>query len=400
MNVFTAESKVEDGGAAAKALVTQLQDKGAGGDVKVIFVFSSTTQSLAAVQSGLKATFADAQVIGATTSGEFTGGHVGKGTVVAAAVAGDIAVEVGMATDLSSDVEKAVSRAVASLPKAPADGYAHRTGIVLVDPLSGFGEEAALLAEVLLGGDVPLAGGAAGDDLKMSCAAVGLDGEVASDAIVVAHISSHVPLAIGVAHGHRPISPPLTITKAEGATIHEVDGRPAWDVWREHTREEAAKQGIDVDNLTPEQEGGYLLRFEAGLAMGDEWKVRAPLSRDENGALSLATAIPQGAVIRITESTPDRQIDSARLAAENAKKQLGDRECAGAIVFDCICRNLILGDAFDDAVGAIQQTLGGAPLAGFETYGEIALATQDLSAFHNTTTVLLAFPKADEKEAG
>ena len=36
---------------------------------------------------------------------------------------------------------------------------------------------------------------------------------------------------------------------------------------------------------------------------------------------------------------------------------------------------------------------GGAPIAGFETYGEIALDVGDMSGFHNTTSVVLAFPK-------
>ena len=37
--------------------------------------------------------------------------------------------------------------------------------------------------------------------------------------------------------------------------------------------------------------------------------------------------------------------------------------------------------------------LGGVPIAGFETYGEIALDAGDLSGFHNTTTVVLAIPR-------
>lgn len=66
---------------------------------------------------------------------------------------------------------------------------------------------------------------------------------------------------------------------------------------------------------------------------------------------------------------------------------------AGAVVFDCICRNLILGDAFQSAVSAMHEELGGAPLAGFETYGEIALDAGDMSGFHNTTSVVLAFAR-------
>jgi methyl-accepting chemotaxis protein len=40
----------------------------------------------------------------------------------------------------------------------------------------------------------------------------------------------------------------------------------------------------------------------------------------------------------------------------------------------------------------MSEALGGAPLSGFETYGEVALHDGSLSGFHNTTSVVLAFP--------
>ncbi len=89
---------------------------------------------------------------------------------------------------------------------------------------------------------------------------------------------------------------------------------------------------------------------------------------------------------------PEAQIESARRAAKQARERAGSK-LAGAIVFDCICRNLILGDRFGEAVDSISRELGGVPLAGFETYGEIALAAGDMSGFHNTTTVVLAIPE-------
>lgn len=84
---------------------------------------------------------------------------------------------------------------------------------------------------------------------------------------------------------------------------------------------------------------------------------------------------------------------SAREAARRARLQLGDSHVAGALVFDCICRKLILGEQFSDAVRRISRELGDAPLAGFETYGEIALDVGEMSGFHNTTSVVLAFPE-------
>ena len=44
-------------------------------------------------------------------------------------------------------------------------------------------------------------------------------------------------------------------------------------------------------------------------------------------------------------------------------------------------------------LGEVFVELGGAALAGFETYGEIALDVGDMSGFHNTTSVVLAFPE-------
>jgi methyl-accepting chemotaxis protein len=222
---------------------------------------------------------------------------------------------------------------------------------------------------------------------------VGLDARTAADAVVCAVLFSKAPPAVGVCHGHGALSGPMKVTKAEGNTVYEVDGRPAWQVWIEATRAAAAKLGQDPTQLRPEEVGPYLLTYEAGLDTGrGAMKIRAPLSKSDSGALSFACGIPEGATIRITESQPERQIESAREAARLARASLGTRDVAGALVFDCICRNLILGSEFGTAIRGISAELGGAPLAGFETYGEIALGASDLSGFHNTTTVVLAFP--------
>ena len=137
--------------------------------------------------------------------------------------------------------------------------------------------------------------------------------------------------------------------------------------------------------------GAFLLRFEAALDCGNELKVRAPLSRQRDGSIAFACGIPEGSAIRITESEAEDQVRSARTAAVRSRQQIPGRKVAGALVFDCICRNLILGDAFGRAVGEVVEVLGGAPIAGFETYGEIALNAGDFSGFHNTTTVVLSF---------
>jgi methyl-accepting chemotaxis protein len=377
---------------AGAHLVDQLMRALDGHTPALIMAFASTEQPLGQVANILSDSFAGTTVLGASTAGEFTERGDTKGAVCAIAVTGELKVFAGIGTGVRATPERAVQQALEGLPRV-VQGYAHRTGVLLIDTMAGNCEEVTLMTAAELGADFPFAGGAAGDDLKMQATTVSCGSRAASDAVVIAQIFSKAPLGLGVCHGHRPLSVPLRVTKAHGNIVEQIEGRPAWDVWRERTREAAMAHGIDVDKLASADEGSFLLRFEAGLAAGNEYKIRAPLSRTPDGAIQFACGVPEGAVIRITESAPKHQVASAREAARRARAKLGGRAAAGAVVFDCICRNLILRDGFKDAVHAMHEELGNVPLAGFETYGEIALDAGDMSGFHNTTSVVLAFPR-------
>jgi methyl-accepting chemotaxis protein len=378
--------------APGAGIARELQARLDGVSPALILLFASPSRDLAGLQREAQDLFPDAVVLGATTAGEFSERGDAKGSVSAVAVAGDLRVHAGIGRGLKGTMEEAFGQALEPIPPA-LEGYPHRTALLLFDALAGHGEETVLLAAALLGDGVILAGGAAGDDLHMKETQVGLGRQTASDALVLATIFSRQPLGLGVSHGHEPISPPLRVTRAEGARVFEVEGRPAWDVWKDHTREAAAALGINADSLEGDALGAFLLRFEAGLAAGGSYKIRAPLRCFEDGSLLFASEVPEGVYVRITESVPGRQIASAREAARRARGQLGEAKVAGALVFDCICRNLILGERFREAIAAMGEELGGAPLAGFETYGEIALGAGEMSGFHNTTSVVLAFPE-------
>ncbi|MEZ4372802.1 MAG: FIST N-terminal domain-containing protein [Polyangiaceae bacterium] len=372
--------------AAIDTLVSRLDRR----DPLLILAFSSPEHALARVLDGVASRFPTARVLGASSAGEFTEQREAKGAIALFALAGDFQITTGLGVGLTEDPEAAVKSALGE--SAPSSEYPNETVIMLLDPLTGRGEEATLLAASLLGPDVPLAGGAAGDDLAMTSCEVGVPGHAGSDAVAIARVRSRRPLGLGVAHGHTPLAGPFRVTRASGSVIHELDGRPAFDVWAEATLADARARGIDPLALSPDQLGGFLLQYEAGLPNGDAYKVRAPLSKNEDGSLNFACGVAQGAQLHVMQGLPQEQISSARRAAAAARKDLKD-EVAGALVFDCICRNLILGESFNAALGEISQELGGAPLAGFETYGEIALAAGDWSGFHNTTSVVLAFPR-------
>jgi hypothetical protein len=60
------------------------------------------------------------------------------------------------------------------------------------------------------------------------------------------------------------------------------------------------------------------------------------------------------------------------------------------LAFDCVARKGVLGDGgLGSEIERIAARAGGAPVAGFYTYGEIA-RTSGVSGFHNQTLVVLA----------
>ena len=362
------------------------------GSPQLIVVFASFNRSLSTCLRQTRQRFPETLVIGATSGGEFDESNTVKNGIALFALEGDFKVYGGLGQHLGEMPEKAVRDAISSLP-LQVPGYEHRSAIMLLDPLSGAGEQATLIAAALLGENVLLAGGAAADDLLMKETHVGFNEECSSDALALVGIYSKKPVSIGVRHGHTLLNEKLlTITESTGNTLKSIDGEPAWDVWKRATREHAKSHGFDVDSLTPKNATPFLLRYEAGLASGNELKIRAPLSLNENHELVFACAVPEGTQFSITQSTAQGQITSAKEAARIAHEKL-EGECAGALVFDCVCRNMILDKDFHLATTGIRDELMGAPLAGFVTYGEIALEAEDFSGFHNTTTVIMAFPK-------
>lgn len=380
---------------AAAELSSEIKKKMTEQAPGLILVFASTQQPLETLMPRFVKEFPQTLIMGCSTAGEFTEKGDRKGSCAVYAVSGDFKVYGGMAKGIKSDLATTLQKLVDELPREVSD-YPHRTGIVLLDPLSGACEDISLLLSNLMGWDVRLAGGAAGDDLKMKETKVAMGAKVSSNAVALGLIFSKKPLGVGVAHGHEPLSKPMEITKAEGNIVKEIAGRPAWEVWKEITREDNRKQGFkDVSELTTADEiGAFLLRYEAGIpTLTQTYKVRAPLAIKPDGSIIFACGISQGSYIRIMHSAAAKQIESARLSASKALQQNGGAKVAGAVVFDCICRNLILKNQFAQALKAIRDELGGVPIAGFETYGEIAMDAGDMSGFHNTTTVVLTFPQ-------
>jgi hypothetical protein len=121
-------------------------------------------------------------------------------------------------------------------------------------------------------------------------------------------------------------------------------------------------------------------------------RARAPLSVGPGGALVCAAEVPRGSMVSILDGDPESMVTAARAAAEEARDNLHGRPAAGILLFDCVCRGMILKDEFRREVEAVRSIFPDAPMAGFLTYGEIARSHDKLDGWHNATAVVVAIP--------
>ena len=219
--------------------------------------------------------------------------------------------------------------------------------------------------------------------------------EIVEDGVALALIASKERIAIAVDHGHEPISEPIEVTAAEGNVVIELDGKPAFERWKEVVREPVLEEhGIDVERLSDDSDDleRLMTNYEFGIDQGQSFKMRWPgHTSTTDGPLRFAVRVHEGTVFRVMYGPPERQIESAVDAVKAAKSRLGETEIAGAFVYDCACRSAILGDEFSTSVDAMSTELG-TPMAGIETYGEMCMERGQLGGYHNTTTVVMLLP--------
>lgn len=355
-------------------------------------IFASPQYDYSEVMKAIKDTVGDVPVVGCSSSGEFTDERVTSKGIAFALIASDThRFFSGIGPNIKKNQIHAIQTASANFPHT-IEGYPYHSAMLFLDGLAGKGEETVLAAASILGPMVKFSGGAAGDDLNFKQTKVFGNGLALTDAVSLCFMASSKPIIISVKHGHKPLSPPLRITKAKESILYEIEGKPALDVWKYYLKDKVKEAGMDFATMHADDISKILLKHEAGLLTGSDYKMRFPSSSNPDGSLNFVCTIVEGSVIQIMDSNDDEQIKSAKQAAQIAISNAKGAKIAGAIIFDCVCRSMLLKDKFQDAIDEIKKTLGDIPLIGFETYGEVAMEMNQLSGFHNATTVIMLLP--------
>ena len=353
-------------------------------DAKLLIVFCSGSHDPASVIRQINEQSGGVPLIGCSTAGEIATQGPGDASVVVTALGGDgFSVANGLATNASFDLRGAGGAAARCM--SAVDDRAHRVLLLLTDGLAGDQQEIVRGAYQVLGAGVPLVGGCAGDDLKMKRTLQFFGDQVLSDAVVAAGIASDAPLGIGVRHGWRKVGEPMLVTASDGNHVHTLDDQPALDVYLDRL----GLAGLAIDEVTLAQRAQV---HPLGLSrrIGEE-QIRFISGGDFAGrSLTCIAEVPQGALVWIMEGDAGSVLAATDAACHDSLAALGGRRPLGMLAFDCIARRSVLGDdGIKAEIGRVSDSAGGAPVAGFYTYGEIA-RTQGMSGFHNQTLVVLS----------
>jgi hypothetical protein len=255
---------------------------------------------------------------------------------------------------------------------------------LLSDGLSGDQQEVVRGAYEQVGATVPLVGGCAGDDLRMERTRQFFGSTVLEGAVLGAAISSDGPIGIGVRHGWRPVGEPMTVTCADGVVVRTLDDEPALDVYLERL---GAPPQVRVD---AEAFTAYAATRPLGMRRRGRGEIRFVATADyQERTITCFAGVPQGGECSIMVGDASSVLDATDDAVSEALVGLHGVPPAGVLVFDCIARKGVLGSGVVDEVERIATAVGGAPVAGFYTYGEIA-RTSGSSGFHNQTLVVMA----------
>ncbi len=212
------------------------------------------------------------------------------------------------------------------------------------------------------------------------------DHDVLTSGLVGARLPG-LPAVPIVSQGCRPIGNPYIVTGADGAVLTELGGRPPLERLRDI-----------VDRLPPgEQElvsGGLQIGIVvdehlASPGQGD-FLIRGLLDVDAvTGAIKIGEVVEVGATVQFQVRDPVEAGKDLRRAVERAVTDLPGAP-VGGLLFTCTGRGRHMFGVADHDATAIQDTLGGIPLAGCFAAGEIG-PIAGRNALHGFTASMLVF---------
>ena len=206
-------------------------------------------------------------------------------------------------------------------------------------------------------------------------------------------------VAFGSGHGWEALGPGHVITRGEGAVVHEIDGMPILEFYRQFLGRDADDQFFEL--LV--QRYGLALRLEESASPHTTVKTPVNIDRAAGCMTFYPTEDLRGRRVNLIQANRKSLIAGARRAAEECLAGLEGKRPALVLVVSCATRGAILHSRLDAEIEAVREAMGpDVPIIGWYSGGEImpslnryddVIQTEGRlggAVFHGTTIGLLA----------
>lgn len=326
--------------------------------------------------------------IGATSSGEFINGHQSEGESVI------------MLLDINKDHYRVmfhdiaggtVTDAVVTMAEAALKQFTHPAFILCSTLLTADGrmlEGETLIRsfEKVMGPQVSLYGGMAGDDITFTGTYVFTNNRSTDYGIVALVLDEDKINLQGMAiSGWKAMGVSRIITKSEDNLIYTIDDQPALEIY-------LRLLGMDISNTNDHVQ--FFDSIGVHYPFQIEREERGPMMCNpigydrEKKALICESNVPQGSKFRFS-TPPDFDIIETVVSKATDLKNETHSEAEALLIFSCASRLNVLGPmAHEENEGL--YNVWKAPMAGFYTYGEFGKASNGRHELHSTTCCWVA----------
>ncbi len=239
--------------------------------------------------------------------------------------------------------------------------------------------------EDIIGKQVNVFGGMAGDDFTFTEQFVFTNGKYSKHGLIVLVLDENKIIVKGRATcGWKPVGTEKTVTRSEGNRIYTIDNIPALDL---------ASKFSGITDITLENTG-LVMEMATSLPLLLQRENGEAVMRPgimiywEDHSIMCSGSVPQGSKVRFS-LPPDFDVIDTVIREVEKLKATEMPEADALIVFNCAGRFLSLGPLLHEEIEGIKK-IWDVPLAGFFTFGELGRATHGNLEMHNMTTVCVA----------